>query len=405
MRDSRLRRLFISILIIGILAIGIYEIKKRIGPVALPPIGTVQYQATPTNQNPTGDPLIDKLTIQSGFSMEVFAKELKGARDIIFDNKGNMLVSQTSEGKISLIQKNSQKTLISGLSKPHGMAILCKEESCALFVAQHSKLTSYDYDDVIGSISNEKKLIDIPAVATDRHFTRSLLLLPDNQTLLISVGSSCDVCNEQGQMKGRIMAYNISTGKVSEYARGLRNSVFMTLSPEGKVFATEMGRDGLGDNIPPDEINIIEAGKNYGWPNCYGKNIHDNIFDKNIYIRNPCSEPFETPSIIDLQAHSAPLGLAFVTSLKWPKEFNNNLLVAYHGSWNSSVPTGYKVVRNILDEQGNFVETKDFITGWLNSNGEKIGRPVDIIFDNDGNAFISDDQNGFIYKVTSLRSN
>jgi len=105
------------------------------------------------------------------------------------------------------------------------------------------------------------------------------------------------------------------------------------------IWATEMGRDMLGDGTPPDELNIIKKGGNYGWPICYGKNIHDTEFDKNTYFRNPCMEPFETPSYIDIPAHSVPLGLAFIPD-SWPTEYHNDLLVAYHGSWNRSTPTG-----------------------------------------------------------------
>ena len=180
------------------------------------------------------------------------------------------------------------------------------------------------------------------------------------------------------------------------------------------MWATEMGRDLLGDDIPPDEINIIEEGKNYGWPNCYGKNIHDDNFDKNTYIRNPCMEPFETGSHVDLQAHSAPLGLAFVP--EWgidsnmcfegleaacgggfPDEYWNDLIVAYHGSWNRTNPTGYKLVRVKMDDYGNSIGVEDFITGWLGPKGV-LGRPVDVKFHN-GALYVSDDKAGVIYKI------
>jgi len=155
-----------------------------------------------------------------------------------------------------------------------------------------------------------------------------------------------------------------------------------------------MGRDLLGDDMPPDEINIIEEGKNYGWPVCYGKNIHDTDFDHNTYVRNPCMEPFETPSHIDIPAHSAPLGLAF---------YKNDLLVAYHGSWNRSVPTGYKIVKMNLDANGNYLGQEDFISGWL-QEGNALGRPVDILADR-GRIFISDDKAGVIYLVEEDKSN
>jgi glucose/arabinose dehydrogenase len=160
-----------------------------------------------------------------------------------------------------------------------------------------------------------------------------------------------------------------------------------------------MGRDLLGDNIPPDEINIVKKGANYGWPICYGKNTHDDSFDKNVYIRNPCMEPYETPSYIDIQAHSAPLGLAFFPEEGWPEEYWHNMLVAYHGSWNRTVPTGYKIARYKLDAKGQVLGQEDFITGWLDKNGIAWGRPVDIMISPGGNIFVTDDKAGVIYKI------
>ncbi len=179
--------------------------------------------------------------------------------------------------------------------------------------------------------------------------------------------------------------------------------MFLTLHPvTGKVWATEMGRDNLGDDIPPDEINILEKGKNYGWPICYGKNIHDTEFDKNVYIRNPCMDPFETGSHVDLQAHSAPLGIGFIPEEGWDEDMWFDALVSYHGSWNRSVPTGYKIVRVKLDAQGNYIGAEDFITGWLKSDGTKLGRPVDVKVLSGGTMYISDDDRGAIYKVSRI---
>ena len=111
-------------------------------------------------------------------------------------------------------------------------------------------------------------------------------------------------------------------------------------------------------------------------------------------------EPFETPSFIDLQAHSAPLGLAFIPEEGWDEEYWYNLLVAYHGSWNRTVPTGYKIVRIKMNAKGEYLGTEDFITGWLTKNGEKIGRPVDIKVFSGGVAYISDDDAGMIYRLS-----
>ncbi len=409
MKRGTNKRLIIGVIFICIVAIGAYVIKSKIGGIDVPSSVTPDGTGNQTDQNPTKDPLIAKLSIPQGFAMQIFAKNIKGARVIIFDSKDRMLVSETSEGKIVSLQDANKdgvaeitKTLVTGLSKPHGLALNCAD-TCTLYVAERSRLSSYDYDLETGAISNNKKLLTLSSTATDRHFTRTLQFLPgsNNKTLLISVGSSCNVCVESDTMRGRIMAYDIPSGKVSEYARGLRNAVFMTTSPDGKVLASEMGRDSLGDDIPPDEINMIEPTKNYGWPNCYGQNIHDTDFDKNTYIRNPCSEPFETPAFIDLPAHSAPLGIAFVPN-SW-KDYSGNMLIAYHGSWNRSEPTGYKIARIIFDASGNYVKTEDFVTGWLTKDGSKLGRPVVIAFGKDNAAYISDDDNGDIYRLYPLK--
>jgi glucose/arabinose dehydrogenase len=400
------RRLTIVIIVVVLFAIAAFVFKSTIGSINVPK--SENPHDTSGGSPESIDPTIAKLSIPSGFAMQAYAKNVKGARVIAFDPKGRMLVSQTSEGKITLFEdtdkdgiSDSSKTLVTGLNKPHGLAFDCRNDKCLLYVAEHSKLSSYDYDSEMGTITNPKKLVTIASTATDRHFTRTLQLLPDSNLLLVSVGSSCNVCNEEDSMRGRIMAYDIKTQKFSEYARGLRNSVFMTLDKNGKVFATEMGRDSLGDDIPPDEINIIEPGKNYGWPNCYGKNIHDDNFDKNTYIRNPCMEPFESPSFIDLQAHSAPLGIAFIPD-SW-QDKPGSLLVAYHGSWNRSEPTGYKIARLSPDESGEYTSSQDFISGWLTKDGAKLGRPVDIVFGPDDAAYISDDDSGMIYRLVKTK--
>lgn len=143
-----------------------------------------------------------------------------------------------------------------------------------------------------------------------------------------------------------VTGFNPVTPKV--FVSGLRNSVFFTWHPVTReLWATDMGRDLIGDDIPPDEVDIVKESGFYGRPYCYGKNIQDKTFRPT----KSCEDAI--PSHIDLQAHSAPLGLAFVPS-GWPDDYRDDLLVAYHGSWNRSTPTGYKVVRMKLDEQGNY---------------------------------------------------
>lgn len=372
---------------------------RGILPNLVPPPSVPVSPAATSTGNTTGLPL----KLPEGFSINVFAKDIPGARVI---EQG--YVSLTSAGKIVYLEDADHNGIAervveaaTGLNKPHGLAMRQRGDQKLLYVAEAEELSIFD----VGSdhkLSNKTKLVSLPG--TGRHFTRTILRVEDTpyeSGVYISIGSSCDVCHEEDARHATVQLWNGTA--LQEFAKGLRNAVFMTRAPDGKIWVTEMGRDFLGDELPPDEINIIEEGKNYGWPTCYGKNIHDTQFDKNVYIRNPCMEPFEMPSHIDLPAHSAPLGLAFVPqNAGWPKEYEGNLLVAYHGSWNRSEPTGYKIRRFVLDGAGNVVRDEDFVSGWLDERGV-LGRPVDLKFGPDGALFVSDDRAGVIYRITPPR--
>jgi glucose/arabinose dehydrogenase len=356
---------------------------------------------------------IDKLfTMPEGFKVQVYATSVPNARVMLWDQKGRMLVSSPKEGKIFVLEDmdgngvaESKKELATGLNEPHGMAFDCRlgKGNCNLYVAENNQLSKFVYQFASSTVGAKTKIVSFAASTTDRHKTRTLLMGVEGSpsTLLISIGSSCDVCAEKDSQHATIQAINVDDKKpaLTTYATGLRNSVFMTRSyVDGRVFATEMGRDGLGDNFPPDEINIIEKGGNYGWPICYGKNINDRDYDKKTYIQNPCLEPKQKESLVNLDAHSAPLGLAFIPEEGWAEKYWYNLLVAYHGSWNRKVPTGYKIQRIKLDSKGKYISQESFITGWLRPDGTKIGRPADIIVQPGGTIFVSDDEAGVIYK-------
>jgi len=350
------------------------------------------------------------LSIKNSANVSIYAKDLGEPRVLQFVPNGLLFVSVPGEGNIyALIDANNdgtaeEKKIVAGnLNNPHGFAFKCEVldggEKCKMYIAETDKVSEFDFDKASSTASDGKKIVDLPP--DGRHITRTIMFMPspNENKLLISVGSSCDVCIEKDNRRAKILVYDMATKELKDFAAGLRNSVFITIHPAtGKIWATEMGRDFLGDEKPPDEINIIEEGKNYGWPICYGKNIHDTEFDKNTYIRNPCMDPLETPSYIDIPAHSAPLGLAFIPEEGWPEDMRHDLLVAYHGSWNRSVPTGYKIVRYKLDESGKYLGEEDFITGWLTNDGA-LGRPVDIIALSGGILYISDDKAGVIYKV------
>ncbi|MDZ7611196.1 MAG: PQQ-dependent sugar dehydrogenase [Candidatus Moranbacteria bacterium] len=339
------------------------------------------------------------LEVPENFEISFLAENLPGARDISEkDSLGNIWISQTSEGKISLLSLNENQelenadTVFENLNRPHGLAI-DPEDGLTLYFAETDavkRVRLYTED-------TPQKIADLPGGGG--HLTRSLHFGPDDK-LYVSIGSSCNVCLESDERRAAVYRMNKDGSNFEKYAEGLRNSVFMATNPiTGDIWATEMGRDNLGDNTPPDEINILQEGGNYGWPYCYGKNTRDETFRPE--SNENCDDTI--PSRIDLQAHSAPLGLDFVPETGWPEEYWLDLVVAYHGSWNRTVPTGYKLVHFNLDDQGNLENRQDFISGWLTENGEKLGRPVDVQAFPGGMMLVSDDQKGVVYKIEYTR--
>ncbi len=394
---------------------------RGIGPVVRKPSFDITEIVSPKvgdtiSKNVTGLPL----TLPPGFSISIFAKGLGKPRVMTKDEAGNILVSIPSQGKVVALSDfnddgvaEATTTVIDGLNRPHGLLMDCRDTSvampvsrCHLFIAETSAVVRYDYNTDTRKATRRHVLFTLPTGGN--HFTRTIIALPNDERLAVSVGSSCNVCNEKDWRRAVILITNQEGTAVEPFASGLRNAVFMAVQPEtGKLWATEMGRDLLGDDLPPDEINIVERG-DYGWPYCYGKQVHDDAFDPK--KTRSCDKTI--PSTIDLPAHSAPLGLAFVPNPStssgdngWPKEYEGDLLVAFHGSWNRSEPTGYKVVRYPLNEKGEReVEPVDFISGWLQKDGAALGRPVDLLVEENGVMYISDDKAGVVYRVQYQKS-
>lgn len=395
------------------------------------------YNVSSPITSPTGTFLADSIPKDAGFlklpsslTANVFAEGLSGPRVIAFDSEGRVLISETKEGRVTLLedvdhdgQAEKKSTLLSGLRSPHGLAFYSdsSHKTTYLYVAEAHQVARYPYDFKTGKVTNSDGQNVTSFPADGRHTTRTIAFGPNLRKnalitgnspvlkgtlsatkLYISVGSSCDVCVEDSWKRGSILESDPEGNYTAEFAGGLRNAVFFAFHPiSGQIWATEMGRDNLGDDLPPDEINIVESEKKYGWPFCYGKQIRDEQFSvpkiKRTDLTDDCSKT--ASSHIDIPAHSAPLGLAFISDKRWPAEWKNSLLVAYHGSWNRNVPTGYKIVRFKLKEEGEYEGGVDFITGWY--DGKSVfGRPVDLKFDAKGSLYVSDDVAGIIYKIS-----
>ncbi len=342
---------------------------------------------------------ISRLKLPPGFNIRVFAT-VPRARMMTFTPGGTLLVSETAEGKIVALpdpqhtgRAQRVATVLSGLNLPHGLAF----HEGKLYVAETDAVSRYDWNETALRASAPHRIAELPGAGM--HFTRTILF--SNGKLYVSIGSDCNVCVEEDPKRASVLEMNPDGSGARVFARGLRNAVGLALNPTtGTVWVTDNGRDDLGDDLPPDEIDDLgHAGGDFGWPYCYGKRIPDPAHKAE--GERHC--PSTIPPLVELQAHSAPLGLAFspgvVQKMSFPPQYRNNLFVAYHGSWNRSVPTGYKVVRIWL--QG---RVEDFITGWLPGHNRRqaMGRPVDVIFERDGAMYISDDDAGVVYRVTYM---
>ena len=347
---------------------------------------------------------LTRLKAPPGFHISVFAEDVDGARMIVFSPGGVLLVSESGEGKVVALpdpkhtgRAEHTVTVLSELNEPHGLAFY----EGKLYVAENDKVRRYDWDEANLRASNPVKLADLPA--DGGHSTRSLLF--HGGKMYVSAGSSCNVCIEKDPRRAAVMEFNPDGSGQKIFAKGLRNAAGLAVNPKtDTVWATVNGRDWLGDNLPPDVIvDLGKDGGDFGWPYCYGDRVPDSNFTKLVIGEDRCKNVIAPK--VQMQAHSAPLGLAFYEGSEFPAEFRNNIFVAFHGSWNRSVPTGYKIVRVKLDDKGQPQGgAEDFITGWLapgeTKKGRWMGRPVGIVFGGDGSMYLSDDAAGVIYRVT-----
>lgn len=341
------------------------------------------------------------LTTPAGTRIGVFADMGSGKpRVLAFDSLGVLFTTLTNLGQVVAMPDengdgiaDSVNPILSDLKQPHGLVF----HENFLYVAETDAVARYNYDAKARAASGRQKLFDLPSGGG--HYTRTIKVI-DNK-LYTTVGSSCNVCEETEDERASMLVSNLDGSNLQVLARGLRNTVFFVEGPDGKIWGNDMGRDLLGDNLPPEDVNIIDPAKigaHYGWPYCYGNKVFDKNFDgreDGNFCAGTVAPVFEYP------AHIAPLGIAFVDSPLFASS-KGDILSAQHGSWNSSVPVGYKVVK-LNVEGGRVTGSEDFVTGFLPSGGDKgdvLGRPVDLVFDKEGYLYISDDHAGLIYIVS-----
>jgi glucose/arabinose dehydrogenase len=216
--------------------------------------------------------------------------------------------------------------------------------------------------------------------------------------MYVSIGSSCNICNEKNVDRATVMRYDADGKHGRVFSAGLRNAVGLAVNPTTReIWATQNERDMLQpsyEDLPPEEINILKDGANYGWPWCHSNRVPNPEYHDSA----KCAST--VPPALSMQAHSAPLGITFLDrATKFPPEYRGDALVAFHGSWNRRVPTGAKVVR-IRIRDGKPIGYEDFIVGWQDARGQRWGRPADVLVAKDGSVLVTDDQAGVVYRVS-----
>lgn len=351
---------------------------------------------------PQQDSLKSKLTLPAGFTVRYYATGLAGVRFMAIGPDGSVYASIPRNGEVvRLVDLNGdgvaerKTTVLSGLDRPHGLAF----HDGWLYVAQSASVARVRLKPDGSADGAPVQLARYSGGGN--HWSRSIAFGADGK-MYITVGSTCNVCVESDSDRATVLQFDADGSHGRIFSRGLRNPVGIAVEPStSAIWVSQNERDNLEpshEDLPPDEINILQSGGDFGWPYCYsqaGRAVANPEYNDAVRCAGTI------PAALDLQAHSAPLGMSFLAAAtKFPAEYRGDLLLAFHGSWNRSVPTGVKVVR-VRVANGRPVSYEDFITGWLKPDGTRWGRPVGIVVAADGAVLISDDAGGAIYRVTN----
>lgn len=348
---------------------------------------------------------LDYLKTPAGFTVEIFADSVPGARQLAVSPSGVVYAGTRRNGESGKVyaivdsdgdfKADTVYTITQGHRMPNGVAF----RNGDLYIAEVNKIWKFE------NIENDLANPPSPTLIRDDYPTESshgwkyIAFGPDGK-LYIPVGAPCNICNNEdtNPIFASLTRINPDGSDREIIAHGIRNTVGFTWHPEtGNIWFNDNGRDWLGDDIPPGELNeITEEGQHFGFPYLHGSSVWDPEFGEAGKSRE---SEFRKP-VQELGPHVAPLGLIFYTGTMFPEEFRNQALIAEHGSWNRTQKIGYRIMMVSFDNDGNPTSYQPFIEGWLQGEEDIRGRPVSIVQLNDGSLLISDDHAGKIYRVT-----
>lgn len=346
-------------------------------------------------------PDLSSLKLPPGFEIEVFASDVANARSLSVSPSGIVYVgtmnmrSRDGGSVYALVdgdgdyRADRKITLLEGLYMPNGVAW----NDGDLFVAEVDKVLRLDDIDASLDAPPEPVVVN-DSFPSDRHHGWKFIRFGPDGKLYVPVGAPCNIC-EREDPYAAILRMNRDGSELEVFARGVRNTVGFDWHPDtGELWFTDNGRDLMGNDVPPDELNrVTEAGQHFGYPYCHAGTIADPEFGE----KRPCSD-FVAPAI-PLGPHVAAIGARFYRGTMFPAEYRSKIFFAEHGSWNRDDKIGYRVMTVDIDEKGNATNYRPFVEGWL-QDGQDWGRPADLEVLADGSMLISDDKGGVVYRVT-----
>jgi glucose/arabinose dehydrogenase len=358
---------------------------------AQPPVtGTLNEPA----ERPATPERIAALQVAPGFKLSVAARDLGNARMLAVARDGTLFVTRREEGDVLALRDvdgdgtyERRRTATRGLELVHGITL----RGGRVWLATDTKLYRARVD---GSRVRQRELLTAGLPDAGQHPNRTLAFGPDG-ALYITVGSTCNACDDSNPQSATILRARADGTHRRVFARGLRNTIGFGWHPQTKeLWGMDHGTDWRGDDQPPEELNRILRGGNYGWPFCFGPRLVDRFL--------PADPPNDaTPEAycartgsptLTYQAHSAPIG--------WAYGRDGHAYIAMRGSWNRGTPVGYKLVRlTFADGQPQAFE--DVVTGFLTESGQaQFGRLAGVTVDRDGSILFSDDSNGVLYRLS-----
>jgi glucose/arabinose dehydrogenase len=338
---------------------------------------------------------LEQIKLPPGFEISVYASGVENARSMTLSPNGTLFVGTRSAGNVYAIvdrngdfQADQVIKVAQGLNSPNGVAF----RGGALYVAEVNRVLRFDNIESRLTSSSQPVVVNDQFPKDGHHGWKFIRFGPDG-LLYVPVGAPCNICNRNPDRYAVIMRMRPDGTNLETFARGIRNTVGFDWHPvTEELWFTDNGRDWLGDNQPPDELNRApQPGMLFGYPYCHGANIPDPEFGS----KRQCSE--FTPPAQNLDPHVAALGMRFYTGTMFPESYRQQIFIAEHGSWNRTTPIGYRVMLVRLDNN-RAVSYEPFAEGWL-QEGRPWGRPVDVQVMTDGALLVSDDRAGVIYRI------